>query len=126
VSPTRKHIIAFNEAMEFSRTRIADQEVVDLWYKQYVAKEKKRLSIIWENKRVRMGYGPKVKGGRTHKSGNNEAILFMRKMLKENGVKPVMYLVSDEDMEVCYWVLEADPDAIGEHSDEARRLSGLA
>lgn len=121
VSPTRKHIVAFNEAMEFSRARIADLEVVDLWYKQYefVAKEKKRLAVIWENKRVRMGYGPKVKGGRTHKSGNNEAILFMRKMLKENGVNPVMDLVSDEDKEVCYRVLEADSDAIGEHADEA-------
>lgn len=40
-------------------------------------------------------------------------------MLKKNGVDPVMDLVSDEDKEVCHRVLEADPDAIGEHTDEA-------
>lgn len=107
--------------MDLSRTRRADHEVIDIWYTEYeaVAKEKKKLAVIWENKRVRMGYGPKVKGGRTHKSGNNEAILFMRKMLKKNGIDPVMDLVSDEDKELCYRVLEADSDTIGEHTDEA-------
>lgn len=78
VSPTRQHSVAFQKAKDLSITRREDREVIDLWYSEYegVAKEKKRLAVIWENRRVRMGYGPKVKGGRTHKSGNNEAVFF--------------------------------------------------
>lgn len=87
-----------------------------------VAKDKKRDATLWENRRQRMGFGPKTKSGRCREPGSakaNRLIVFMRKMLKRNGLDPIMDLVNEEDLNVCYRVLEMDENLIGERKDEA-------
>lgn len=89
-----------------------------------VAIEKKKMATLWENRRQRMGFGPKKKNGRVREPGSkeaNELMLFMRRMMQKNGIDPVMHgcKINEEDLDVCYRVLKADEDKIGERVDEA-------
>ena len=124
VSPTRKHIVAFKITSFFSSSKVMDKEVMEALYEGYepVAIEKKKHATLWENRRQRMGFGPKKKNGRVGEPGSkqaNDLILFMRKMLKKNGLDPIMDELDQEDVNVCYRVLEADEDCIGDREDEA-------
>lgn len=101
-----------------------DTDVIEMLYEGYepVAKEKKRDATLWENRRQRMGFGPKKKNGRCREPGSEKAnrlIRFMRKLLKRNGLDPIMNLVNEEDLDVCYRVLEMDEGLIEERTDEA-------
>lgn len=103
---------------------MANLVVMECFYEGYepVAKEKKKLAELWENKRQRMGFGPKKKNGRVHEPGSteaNELILFMRKLMKKNGIDPIMDKLDQDDRDVCYRVLEGDENLIGERKDEA-------
>ena len=105
------------------RSLAADLGVMRCLYEGYepVAKEKKKLAELWENRRQRMGFGPKKKNGRVHEPGSkeaNELILFMRKLLKKNGIDPIMKELDQDDLDVCYRVLEGEEDLIGERKDE--------
>ncbi|CAN0240826.1 unnamed protein product, partial [Scytosiphon promiscuus] len=125
VSPTRKHIVAFKEASVCNSNALEKNiRVMECFYEGYepVAKQKKKIAELWENRRQRMGFGPKKKNGRVHEPGSkeaNELILFMRKLMKKNGIDPIMKELDQEDLDVCYRVLEGDEDLIGERKDEA-------
>ena len=124
VSPTRKHIVAFVKSSVFSSSRKVDHHVFECLYDGYepVAQDKKNYAKLWENRRQRMGFGPKKKKGRVGEPGSKEAndlILFIRRLLKENGVNPIMDKLDPADVDVCYRVLEADEDCIGDRKDEA-------
>lgn len=124
VSPTRKHIVAFQIASGDTKTFKADLVVMEKLYTGYepVAIEKKKMATLWLNRRQRMGFGPKKKNGRVREPGSkeaNELMLFMRRMMQKNGIDPVMQGLDEEDKNVCYRVLEADEDLIGERVDEA-------
>lgn len=117
-------MVAFEILSACSKSKKADFEVMEQLYEAYepVAKDKKRHAPLWENRRQRIGFGPKKKNGRVSEPGSkeaNELMLFMRRMMKKNGIDPIMDELNPADVDVCYRVLEADEDLIGERVDEA-------
>lgn len=98
VSPTRKHLVAFQEAFKGTLSRKsfeADVGVMQFLYEEYesVAEDKKNNGSLWENRRQRTGFGPKTKNGRCREPRSvnaNRLIKFMRKLLEKNGLDPVM------------------------------------
>lgn len=108
---------------EFSESKTKDMDVIDCLYRNYemVGREKKNLAKAWENRRQRMGLGSKIMNGRMDEPGSkdaDDAILFMRDLVRNNGLDPIMDELETDDLQVCYGVFEADPREIGRREDE--------